>query len=232
MTKTSSRGFTYHTLYARDPARACVFYRDLLGWKIDEDGRCTNDGREIATISQSKAPPHVPSYWLPFLGSTDVDAKTEKARAIGAQVRRHAPGLEAVIVDPRGAVVGLRAAGEITSVFAWNELLTDEPGVAADFYAALGGFAIDTIDLGSAAMYWILRNGAISVAGVMKHPANLHPHWQSYLAVDDVDAITARALKLGATPYFAPRDQSGFGRWSAIDDPVGAGICFLRRATA
>ncbi len=221
--------FVQHTLYARDPARASAFYRDLHGWTVDEDGRCTRDGREIATIALSKAPPHVPSYWLPFLGVDNLDATTERVRTLGGQVRRHTAGREAVIVDPRGAGVGLRCRGEPAGVFAWDILLTDEPETATSFYAALGGFAVDTVDLGPAGIYRVLHDGRDHVAGVMKHPANLHPHWQSYLAVEDVDGITERALELGATPYFAPSDQPGFGRWSAIDDPVGAGICFLRR---
>lgn len=222
--------FTHHALQTRDPTRAHAFYRDLLGWTIDDDGLCTWNGREVATITLSKAPQQVPSFWLPFLGVKDVDAATAQAQALGAQVRRHDAGREAVIVDPRGAVVGLRAGGEAAGAFAWDELLTDDPDAAAGFYAALGGLAIDTLDLGRAGVYRVLRSGARRVLGVMKHPANLHPHWQPYLLVDDVDAITALALKLGATPYFAPSDQTGFGRWSAIDDPGGAGVCFLHPA--
>ena len=220
--------FTHHALQTHDPARAHAFYRDLLGWTIDHNGCCTSDGREVAAIARSKAPPHVPSYWLPFLGVDDVDASTAQARALGAQVRRHDAGREAVIVDPQGATVGLRTGGEAAKAFAWDELLAADPAAAASFYAALGALAVETIDLGATGEYRILRHGAGRVAGVMKHPANLHPHWQPYLLVDDVDAITARALELGATPYFAPSDQPGFGRWSAIDDPGGAGVCFLR----
>jgi predicted enzyme related to lactoylglutathione lyase len=222
--------FTYHTLNATDPVRANTFYRDLFGWVIDDKGRCSIDGLEVATITLSKAPPHVPSNWLPFLGVENVDAATEQARKLGAQVRRHTSGNEAVIVDPWGAAVGLRNGGAPAKVFAWDELLTNDPNAAANFYAELGGLEIESIDLGPAGMYQILCAGGTRIAGVMKHPANLHPHWQPYIRVTDVDVTMARAIELGAELYFEPINQAGFGRWSAIDDPVGAGVCFLHPA--
>ena len=220
--------FVHHVLQARDPSRAQTFYRELLGWEIGEGGRCLVGGREVAVITRSTAPAPVPSHWLPFLGVDDVDAAVAQALKHGGQVRRHALAREAIIVDPRGAAFGLRSDGKDSGVFAWNELLTDDCDAASHFYAALGGFEIDKVDLGAVGTYHLLRRGIRRVAGMMKHPANVRPHWQVYLAVDDVDAVTERAIALGATLYFAPSDQRDFGRWSAVDDPVGAGVCFLR----
>ena len=65
------------------------------------------------------------------------------------------------------------------------------------------------------------------IAGVMKHPENGHPHWLPYLRVRGVEAETIRAVELGASLYFAPRDVPGAGRISGVDDPTGAGVCLI-----
>jgi hypothetical protein len=62
----------------------------------------------------------------------------------------------------------------------------------------------------------------------MKHPENVYPHWIPYLAVDDVDGATRRAVELGASLYFPARDIPNVGRFSGIDDPTGAGVCLFR----
>jgi uncharacterized protein len=54
--------------------------------------------------------------------------------------------------------------------------------------------------------YRILVSDGRRIAGVMKSPENVHPHWLPYLGVRGVDAETTRAVGLGASLYFAPRD--------------------------
>ena len=140
-------------------------------------------------------------------------------------------GRTAVAVDPRGAVFGLRAAGPAPAAgaadFAWDELLTDDAEAAAAFYVALTGCSIEVIDLQRLGPYRLLVSDGRRIAGVMKHPENLHPHWLPYLGVPDVDAETSRAVELGASLYLAPRDVPGVGRMSGIDDPTGAGVSLM-----
>jgi predicted enzyme related to lactoylglutathione lyase len=140
----------------------------------------------------------------------------------------------AIAIDPRGALFGLRDAGRaepndpLPGAFCWDELLTDEAESAAAFYAALTGCSIEVVDLGPMGSYRSLVSDGRRIAGVMKHPENLRPHWLPYLAVRDVDAETSRAVELGASLYFAPREVPGLGRLSGIDDPTGAGVCLVR----
>lgn len=142
-------------------------------------------------------------------------------------------GRLAVVVDPQGAVFGLRAAGgealtgSSPGTFCWDELLTDDAEPAAAFYAALAGCSAEAVDLGPMGTYRILASEGPRIAGVMKHPENVHPHWLPYLEVRGVDAETRRAVGLGASLYFAPRDVSAAGRISGIDDPTGAGVCLI-----
>ncbi|MCX6127136.1 MAG: VOC family protein [Proteobacteria bacterium] len=221
--------FALYRLYTRDLEQAYAFYQGVFGWKIHENGLCASNGHIVAAIAKSKAPPQVPSFWLPLLGVDDVDSFVEQATLLGAKVRQHVPGIEAVIVDPRGTSVGVCKKRDRFDKVAWNELLTDDAEVAVRFYASLNGLTTGSFDLGPLGTYHLLRRGGEDLAGVMKHPDGLHPHWQLYFGADDVDAMTQKAIDLGANLFFAPKDQPGFGRWSAIDDPTGAGLCFLDR---
>jgi predicted enzyme related to lactoylglutathione lyase len=244
--------FDWHELQTRDCARALRFYEAFCGWTTGDvsDGSprerhlCSRDGTAIAAVTVSQAPPHVPAFWLPFLAVADIDGVVAKARTLGARVLREpapAPGAGrlAVAIDPRGAIFGLRDAGSAGSMadtspqgpgaFCWDELLTDDAEAAAAFYAALIGCSIEPVDLGPLGVYRLLVSDGRRVAGIMKHPENLHPHWLPYLGVGAVDAETSRAAELGATIYFPPRDVPGFGRVSGIDDPTGAGVCLIDR---
>ena len=142
-------------------------------------------------------------------------------------------GRLAVAIDPRGAAFGLRDAGAAATTdpapgaFCWDELLTDDAESSAAFYAALTDWSIEVIDLGAMGTYRIFARDGRRMAGVMKHPENLHPHWLPYVAVHGVDAETNRAVALGASVYLPPRDVPGAGRVSGIDDPTGAGVCLI-----
>lgn len=243
---TAAVRFDWHELQTRDCARALRFYEAFCGWTTaDASGGsprerhlCSLEGLAIGAVTISQAPPHVPAFWLPFLAVADLDDSVARARTLGARVLREpAPmpgaGRLAVAVDPRGALFGLRAAGAaappepVPGAFCWDELLTDEAESSAAFYAALTGCSIEALDLGPMGTYRILVSDGRRIAGVMKHPENVHPHWLPYLAVRGVDAETSRAVELGASLYFAPCDVPGTGRMSGIDDPTGAGVCLI-----
>ena len=243
---TAAVRFDWHELQTRDCGRALRFYQAFCGWTTAEASAggpperhlCSLDGVAIGAVTISQAPPHVPAFWLPFLAVADLDDTLARARTLGARVLREpagAPGAgrSAVAVDPRGAAFGLRAAGVAAETgarpggFCWDELLTDDAEASAAFYAALTGCSIEARDLGAMGTYRILVSGGRRVAGVMKHPENVHPHWLPYLGVRGVDGETARAVGLGASLYLAPRDVPGAGRISGIDDPTGAGVCLM-----
>src|SRR5260370_7083308 len=50
------------------------------------------------------------------------------------------------------------------------------------------------------------------------------PSWLGYVGVDDVDATTDHARRLGGAVYVDPRDIPNVGRFSVIADPQKAGI--------
>jgi predicted enzyme related to lactoylglutathione lyase len=244
---TAAVRFDWHELQTRDCARALRFYQAFCGWTTTEASAgsprerhlCSLDGLAIGAVTISQAPPHVPAFWMPFLAVVDLDDSVARARTLGARVLREpaatpGAGRSAVVVDPRGALFGLRAVGaaaastaSVPGAFCWDELLTDEADSSTAFYAALTGCSIEAVDLGPMGIYRILVSDGRRIAGVMKHPENAHPHWLPYLGVRGVDAETNRAVGLGAALYFAPRDVPGAGRISGVDDPTGAGVCLI-----
>ena len=246
---TTAVRFDWHELQTRDCRTAMRFYEAMSGWTTEDasDGSprerhlCKRRDGAIGAITISQAPAHVPAFWLPFLSVLDIDGVVARARTLAARVLREpaavpGAGRLAVLVDPRGAIFGLRdgvsaqpapRAASDAGAFCWDELLTDDAEASAAFYAALTGGSIESFDMGPFGIYRILVSGGRRIAGVMKHPENLHPHWLPYIAVSDVDAATPRAVELGASLYFPPRDIPGAGRVSGIDDPTGAGVCLF-----
>ncbi len=242
---TAAIGFDWHELQTRDCARALRFYEAFCGWTSADASAgsprerhlCALEGAAIGAVTISQAPPHVPAFWLPFLTVAALDDSVARARTLGARVLREpAPmpgaGRLTVAVDPQGALFGLRDAGAaapaepVPGAFCWDELLTDDAEAAAAFYAALAGCSIETVDLGQMGTYRILVRDGRRMAGLMKHPENVHPHWLPYVRVRGVDAETSRAVALGASLYLPPRDVPA-GRMSGIDDPTGAGVCLI-----
>jgi len=142
-----------------------------------------------------------------------------------------------VVADPQDATFALyKGAGAYpaeperppVSSFCWEELLTSDPEAAAKFYMALFGYGLETADMGPAGTYRIMKRGDRQTAGIMKMPPMVpRAHWMTYLAVKEVDAATRNAKELGAQVVVPPTDIPKIGRFSAIDDPTGAGVALF-----
>ncbi|MGW0787050.1 VOC family protein [Streptomyces sp. NPDC002911] len=112
--------------------------------------------------------------------------------------------------------------------FCWMDLKTHDPsGTAAYFSAVLGwGFAVDENDWRRATTITAdgHRIGGLSDLTGPLYPAGLPAHTAYYLAVEDVDAATDRALDAGAHLVLAPFDAGDRGRIATLLDPVGAAV--------
>jgi predicted enzyme related to lactoylglutathione lyase len=111
--------------------------------------------------------------------------------------------------------------------FCWVELATDDVESAKAFYSALHGWELDdTASASSGGSYVTCRVGGREVAGMAGlgtggRPAGT-PFWNLYVAVDDVDSVTAAATELGARMLSEPVDLREAGRMAVLRDPVGA----------
>lgn len=110
------------------------------------------------------------------------------------------------------------------------ELMAPDPAAAAAFYRDLFGWDIDEQPLPEEAGGGVYRLGKIegdTVSGISGQMPGLEGHpafWGVYLAVDDVDATTAKVEAAGGTVEAPPFDVMDLGRMAAIQDPTGARV--------
>lgn len=110
--------------------------------------------------------------------------------------------------------------------FVWCELMTTDPASAIAFYGAVIGWSAKEADVPDL-HYMILSAGEVPVGGVMElclsaRDAGARPGWIGHIAVDDVDAVVARACDAGGAIRHAAEDIPGIGRFAVVSDPQGA----------
>jgi uncharacterized protein len=233
-------------LATSDADSAKAFYTGLFGWEGETMGEeagfytmLRKDGRDVAALYPA-GPDQGTPHWNTYVTVADVDETVARAEPAGGTVI--APpfdvldvGRMAVVQDPAGAVIalweshghqGARLVNEPGS-FCWSELITTDRELAASFYGALLGWSSRTDSMGSMT-YTEFKNGETSVAGMLEM-AGVPAHWGVYFAVDDTDAIIARATELGGSCTGPAMDLPG-GRFAALIDPQGAVFSVIRLA--
>jgi uncharacterized protein len=130
--------------------------------------------------------------------------------------------------------------GERTSytngTFSWVENATNDQDGAKSFYAALFGWEYDDRPVGDGIIYSMAQLGGKNVAAITpqmqdEREQGVPPHWNNYITVEDVDAVTAKVAELGGQVLAGPFDVMDAGRMSAFMDPTGA-VAFLWQARA
>ena len=114
--------YSWAELNARGIGKATAFYQKVFGWttKVSPMGEGQGDYTEFQLDGQSIAggmdmnpmvPAEVPSYWMVYFGTEDVDKTHKKALDLGATEmlgpQDFPGGRFSVIRDPQGAVFGL-----------------------------------------------------------------------------------------------------------------------------
>ena len=113
----------------------------------------------------------------------------------------------------------------MTNPFVYMELHPSSPDKAKSFYGDLMGWDFSDTDMGSAT-YTVVTNGAEPFAGIA--PSNGGPaHWLPYLGVEDLDASTKKAEKLGAK-VLQPRVDIPVGSFVVLQDPAGAAVALYQ----
>jgi predicted enzyme related to lactoylglutathione lyase len=149
-------------------------------------------------------------------------SRKAKARPALKAKARAAGGTSAKPQGPPGA-----------GVFIWHELSTSNVPDVKRFYADLFGWTAHDMPMAGGSTYTLFRRGGTDIAGCMPnqgHGKGSPPAWLVYVAVDDVDASSAKARALGATAVVEPTDIPGIGRFSVIRDPHGAVLALFKPA--
>jgi uncharacterized protein len=110
------------------------------------------------------------------------------------------------------------------------ELMAPDQQAAADFYRQVFDWQISESPLPEEAGGGVYLQGQVegdTVAGISGQMPGMEGHpafWGVYLAVDDVDAATAKVEAAGGKVEAPPFDVMDLGRMSAIQDPTGARV--------
>jgi hypothetical protein len=110
----------------------------------------------------------------------------------------------------------------------WPELMAIDAEAAADFYARVFGWSVESMPMESGE-YHVASSGGVNRAGMMDRPSDeIPPSWNFYVTVRDVHAITERAIQMGASLEVPPMVVPGVGAFAGIADPQGAIIFVMQ----
>jgi predicted enzyme related to lactoylglutathione lyase len=240
--------FVWFELVTRDAKKAQAFYGEVLGWKVAPMSMGDVTYEMIAlgekpiggyTAADKGTAPH----WTSYLSVKDIDAAIARVKAEGGKVLEAVKDVPTVgrmvkIADPTGATLNLFQSSQPddadapwkAGTFNWNELHTSDPARAVRFYKDALGYTAKDMDMGPAGTYHVLEQSGGSRAGVLKAQGEAPTMWLPYVAVDDCDAASARAKRLGGKVISPPEDIPNIGRFAILGDDQGAVFAVIRPA--
>src|ERR687891_1429332 len=124
--------------------------------------------------------------------------------------------------------------GEISrypeGTFCWVDLGTEDLDGARAFYRSLLGWAIEEVESPDPGPYLIARVDGKDVAGLHAHGEGTAHGWDSYIAVDDLDATLAGVQDLGGAVEYGPHDIPSSARMAVVAGGDGARVCLWQAA--
>jgi predicted enzyme related to lactoylglutathione lyase len=113
-----ANAFVHVELNTTDTDKAKAFYSKLFKWELEDVPMPTGTytmikpGKGTGGGIMKHPVPGAPSMWLAYVEVDDIKAATEKARSLGATVKRDVTevmdfGWLSIIEDPTGATLGL-----------------------------------------------------------------------------------------------------------------------------
>lgn len=234
-------------LVTPDLAAAKTFYAGLFGWTFRDlrfgetvYAEAYLDGRPVAGLVEKRITPekHRQPAWMSFISATDVDALAKTAVQSGGKLLfgpASVPdlGREAILADPQGAVFAVlnSSSGDPPDILGdpgewiWSTLITTTPDTDAAFYQTLFDYEVFDLPSRKNAEHYLLASGNYARASVNPLPAKgegSHPHWLSYVRVEDATRTAAKVIALGGQVLVQPRVDRHGGKIAVVADPFGA----------
>jgi len=224
---------------------AARFYSDLFGWEAAKDPRpeaggytmFSRGGKYVAAAS-SPMQEGIPPHWSVYLAADDVDSVAAGIRDAGGNVMMEPfdvfdAGRMTLAADPTGAVFGVWQAGNHIGsqlggepgTMNWAEVQTRDKGAAQPFYEQVFGYETETMDMGPAGGYVLLKVNGQPAAGLIQiEPewGDVPSNWSVVFEVEDCDAAVAKVQELGGSVIREPQTLEGVGRFAAVADRWGA----------
>lgn len=232
-------------------AKAVDFYSALFGWECEEGDpnmggyrNCFLDGKLVAGITPQMSP-GVPPVWSSYICVDDAYAIVKLVEENGGQSLFEPLviadyGTMGFFFDPTGAAFGVWQPGthkgaqarNAPGTVSWYELVTTDVAASSKFYSAVFGWTAQSHGpTEGPGGYNEFKLGDKVVAGMMAKPpmmpADVPAHWAVYFAVEDTDAVAAKATELGGKILIGPVDMPP-GRFAAIQDSTGAYFDILK----
>jgi predicted enzyme related to lactoylglutathione lyase len=112
----------------------------------------------------------------------------------------------------------------------WADLATTDQDAAKAFYGGLFGWDYDDQPIDENTTYSMAKLGGRSAAAISPQQpdetaAGIPPHWNVYVTVDDVDAVSGGVAESGGTVLAGPFDVMDVGRMAVVAGPDGAVVC-------
>ena len=247
----SNGSFSWIELGTSDQNAAKDFYTALFGWTFEDSPMGPDDfytmfqleGRNCGaayTLRPQETSMDVPPHWNLYVSVASADETAKKAEEAGGKLLAppfdvYSFGRMAVIQDPTGAVIeiweakdhiGAGIVGQ-SGTLCWADLSTPDAATGSKFYTEVFGW---TYTAGKDD-YRHIKNGEEFIGGIPPaayRDPNMPPHWMIYIAVDDCDASTAKAMDLGANICMGPMTIEKTGRMSVLADPQGAVLALFQ----
>ena len=112
-------------------------------------------------------------------------------------------------------------------LFGWVDLSTTDVGAAKAFYSELFGWETEDVPTPMGPAYTMASKDGLTVAGIGPQPPGMAAQgvpsmWNSYVMVQDLDAICAAVGGAGGQVVMPPMDVMTQGRMAMVMDPTGA----------
>ncbi|MCA9920219.1 MAG: VOC family protein [Anaerolineales bacterium] len=237
--------FCWVDLTTPDQNGAKAFYSALFGWETDDrplpmGGTYTMlqlEGKNVAGLGEMQPEMKaqgMPAFWASYVKHDDVDSIAAKIAEAGGNLMFPPmdvmdSGRMTMGMDSTGAAFGVWQPQEHTgaelvnmpNTLVWNELQSRQPDAAKAFYESVFGWESKADENGYVTF---AVNGRMQ-AGMITMDENWGPdipnNWSVYFMVEDVEAKSALAQKLGGM-VIVPATQAGeMGRFAVISDPQG-----------
>ena len=186
------------------------------------------------------------SWWLSYFTVEDADATAARAKELGGAVFAGPfdvfdAGRLAIIQDPAGAMfavwqakqgIGAEVFGE-PGALAWNELYTNDVAAATTFYGGLFGWQANAATGGDGGAYNVFTLEGQPACGMMairEEWGPVPPNWSIYLAVENLETSLELVKEMGGKVLFPPMEVENVGRFSMIQDPMGAYLSVIQIA--
>jgi predicted enzyme related to lactoylglutathione lyase len=250
--------FLWYELLTVDPAAAQAFYTKLVGWGLEKwsapgmDYMMWKRGETpiggVLDLPAASRAAGVPSHWMAYIGTPEVDATVAQAKKLGARI--HVPpqdipqqGRFAVLGDPHGVVFAvytpLREPAPPRSPelgdCSWHEIAAGDDKQAFEFFSALFGWekhgpGHDMGPLGHYQEYGV-PGMRWPLGGIYKRPDDMPgpPHVLLYFRVDDVGPKAAQLKALGGQVVNGPMEVPGGDHIVVCVDPQGAAFALHHR---